>query len=158
VVYCGHGSTLAGRSDDEAADRIIDVILIDRLPQSDAIDPAEVYASTVAWRLDFELPDEPDEWATGPFTLVSDLTPDEPADPETYCLRSDDESVRFEHTLPDDGEVESGELVIRYEALPTDRRYTLTVVAHSGNESAIFENLTYAALHRGSSQTELNLE
>ena len=154
VVYLGHGDTLAGRGgegdDPEAADRILDLIIVENLPFTDELEAAEVYESKVARWVPFEIPDEPDEWATGPFTIISDLTPEEPAEPETYTLESEDRSVVFQRVLPEDGELESGELILHFEALPTQHRYTLRVTASNGNTSVIFENLSYGELHGAS--------
>jgi hypothetical protein len=153
VIYAGHGATLAGRpsdgTDPEAADRIVDLILVEvaGTKLGDPFDPAEIYDSRVAWRLRFELPDEPNEWTTGPFTIVSDLTPEEPVETEHYRLVSDDGSWDTQHLLPDDGIVEAGELVLQFPELPTGLRYTLTVTAHDGRESVIFESLSYGQLH-----------
>lgn len=151
VIYAGHGATLAGRpsgsADPEAADRVVDLILVERAKLGDPFDPAEVYDSRVAWRLRLEFPDEPHEWATGPFTIVSDLTPEEPFETETYRLRSDDGSWDSEHVLPEHGTVEAGELVLHFPELPTELRYTLTVTAHDGHQSVIFESITYGQLH-----------
>jgi hypothetical protein len=151
VIYAGHGPTLAGRpsagADPEAADRVVDLILVEGTKLGDPFDPAEVYDSRVAWRLCLEFPDEPHEWATGPFTIVSDLTPDEPVETESYRLRSDDGSWDTQHVLPEHGVVESGELVLHFPELPTELRYTLTVTAHDGHESVIFESVSYGQLH-----------
>jgi hypothetical protein len=151
VIYAGHGSNLAGRpsggADPEAGDRVVDLILVEGAKLNEPFDPAEVYDSRVAWRLRLEFPDEPHEWATGPFTIVSDLTPDEPALTERYRLRSDDGSWDTQHVLPEHGTVESGELVLHFPELPTELRYTLTVTAHGGHESVIFESVRYGQLH-----------
>jgi hypothetical protein len=153
VRYAGYGATLAGRqgagAEAEAADRIVDLVLVEGVSCSPEIGPAEIYGSKIAWRLPFELPHEPDEWATGPLTIVTDLTPDEPADPETYRLSTDGD-LYFERVLPDEGTVEHGELVLHFEALPTDHRYTLVVVASNGRESLLFEGLSYSELHGAS--------
>jgi hypothetical protein len=154
VAYVGHGSELAGRSDDEAADRIVDLFLVDELPFSSTVDPAELYESAVARRREWTVPSEPDEWATGPFTIVSDLTPDEPAEPELYRLSSTDGSVIHERTLPADGEDEAGELVLHFPALSTELRYTLVVIAADGTHSVIFEDRGYGELHGSTSQRD----
>lgn len=156
IVYLGHGAELAGQSkdgeasahDDEAGDRAVEFLLYWGLAADvdEGLDALAIYTSPVLrWR-EWALPDEPDEWATGPFTIVSDLTPEEPALPETYRLEGDD-GLLIERVLPDEGVVEAGELTLHYEALPTHLRYTLTVIAHSGNESVIFEGLRYGQLH-----------
>lgn len=152
VAYGGCGVSLAGRTSDEAADRIIDVIVIEGIGFAPELDPIELYQSPVPRRLPFELPIEPDEWATGPFTIVSDLTPDEPAEPELYRLSSQDDAIVYERTLPDDGEVEAGELVLHFEALPTDHCYTLIVIAADGTQSVVFQDLSYAQLHSAAPQ------
>jgi hypothetical protein len=157
VIYAGHGSTLAGRpsdgTDPEAADRVVDLILVDGAKLHEPFDPAEVYDSRVAWRLRFTLPDEPHEWATGPLTVVSDLTPDEPVETERYRLCSDDGSWDTQHVLPEDGILEAGELVLHFPELPTGLRYTLTVTATGGDESIVFERVPYGQLHARSRLT-----
>ncbi len=158
VVYLGYGSTLAGRAgeaaageepdeDPDAADRRVDVIVIEALAFDEAIGAAQLYTSETARRGRYELPHEPDEWAAGPFTIVSDLTPDEPAEPETYELRATDGSWAVERVLPEQGEVEAGELVLRFSSLPTELRYSLTVISSTGKRSVIFEDLAYGELH-----------
>ncbi len=151
VAYVGYGATLAGREGEgsaaEAADRVVDLVVIEGIEFDPDIDPAEVFTSTVARRRPLVLPKEPDEWATGPFTIVSDLTPEEPALPETYRLSSEDGAWNAERVLPDEGEVEAGELVLHFPRLPTEHRYSLVVVSNGGNESVIFENLAYGQLH-----------
>lgn len=151
VVYRGYGATLAPRQGDDAqaqaADRVVDLFVIENLPLASDVELAEVYESEVAWRPVLEVPDEPDEWATGPFAIVSDLSPGEPHDPETYRLSSEDGSLSLDRRLPDDAVVEAGEYVVRFEALPTGHRYTLVVIAHDATRSVIFEDLGYGQLH-----------
>ena len=104
-------------------------------------------------RLPFPLPHEPKAWATGPFTIVSDLSEHESFESELYRLRSEDGRVECELRIPEDAQIEAGEYVLHYPDLPTDARYTLVVVAASGNESVIFRELSYGQLHAGPEPT-----
>ncbi|NVB37671.1 hypothetical protein G6O69_07490 [Pseudenhygromyxa sp. WMMC2535] len=155
IVTAGYASTLAGRGgpadDPGAGDRLVELLLVERLPLDPEPELALVYDSRVPRRLELELPDEPNDWTTGPFTIVSDLTPEEPAAPERYRLSADD-GWSCETVLPDEGVVNvNGELTIRYPELSTARRYTLVVIAEDGSESEIFADLRYGQLHRSAS-------
>ncbi|MCX4247631.1 peptidoglycan-binding domain-containing protein [Paraliomyxa miuraensis] len=106
-----------------------------------------VYGSTVARYEVFDVPLEPWAWVRGPYTIVTDLLPDEPAAKEVYLLRSMDGEFETRLTLPDDA-VDTGVLELQFFALPCDKRYELRVTVHDGETYPLFSDVPYCELHR----------
>ena len=150
-LSCGAARAGAGGEGAEAerGDRVLDLFLIEGEESPEQLELERIYSSPLPRRVPLPLPHEPDEWATGPFTIVTDLNEHEEFEPETYRLQSEDERVRLELVVPNDATIEAGEHVLHYPALPTDTRYSLTVIAAGGDESEIFTGLSYAELHTG---------
>jgi len=159
IAYRGYGETLAGRHASldvrqahrrgPGADRVVDLILIPDSEQGVApISPETLYDDPSLRWATLGVPEEPDEWGTGPFTVVTDLTPDEPVDSEIYKLfATDDPSFNVAFVVPEEASEDAGELVLRYQALPTHLRYTLVVISENGTHSTIFKDVPYGRLH-----------
>ena len=152
VIYRGYGNKLTTAPNQSASTdadhRLVDLLLVETVADETEFDLGIVYTGALVERLDMPLPDEPDDWTTGPFTIVTDLTPDEPAEPETYRLSSEDGTLVDERVVPDDAIVEAGELVLKYPTLPTGLSYRLTVTNSEGDEALVFAGVPYGALHQ----------
>lgn len=126
----------------------IDLLVVPRAALGGEEPSAElVYGSTVArWEV-FSVPLEPWAWQQGPYTIVTDLLPGEPAAKEVYALRSMDGEFEAKLTLPDDA-VDNGVLELEFVAVPCDKRYELRVSVHEGETYVLFSDVPYNELHR----------
>jgi hypothetical protein len=126
----------------------IDLLVVPRAALGGEEATAElVYGSTVVRFETFAVPLEPWAWQQGPYTIVTDLLPDEPAAKEAYELRSMDGQFEAKLTLPDDA-VNTGVLELEFVAVPCDKRYELRVTVHEGETYVLFSDVPYNQLHR----------
>lgn len=137
----------------DADHRIVDLLLVEPVADEQSFDLERVYLEPLAIRQPSPVPEQPDEWASGPLTIVTDLTPNEAFEPETYCFGSEDGSFAVECIVPDDATVDAGEYVLRFEALPTDMTYSLTVRTADGRRHPVFSAVPYGAFHRPRQET-----
>jgi hypothetical protein len=126
----------------------VDLLVVPRAALGGEEPTAElVYASTVVRWEAFAVPREPWAWQQGPYTIVTDLLPGEPAAKEVYTLRSMDGEHEAKLTLPDDA-VDNGVLELEFVAVPCDKRYELRVSVHEGETYVLFSDVPYNELHR----------
>jgi len=126
----------------------IDLLVVPRAALSGEEPTAElVYGSTVVRFETFEIPREPWAWQQGPYTIVTDLLPGEPAAKEVYALRSMDGEFEAKLTLPDDA-IDRGVLELEFVAVPCDKRYELRVSVQDEGTWVLFSDVPYNELHR----------
>lgn len=129
------------------ADGGVDVLVLERRALGGRAPEASlVYGSGVARVEPLRISPEPGGWRTGPYTVITDVSPGEAILPEIYNLRATDGSWAQGLVLPDEA-VDNGFLELRFTDLPCDRRFRLDVEIPGVGVYEIFADLAYGELH-----------
>jgi len=147
----GAGSTFAGKVDmypeDEASDRIVDVLCVDPTDlEGLEVTPELLYSKIPRYDL-LPVEDDGGDWEFGSLLIVTDLCPDDVDLEERYRLISDDGSYDVELTTSVDGLVKNGGIELQFEGVPTLPRYNLLVTSREGVTSTAFQDIAYSEFH-----------